>query len=119
MVWVDIRGPGRFLWWLTRKEKGRVFLGALFGSLWFASLALTPYLLSQAIDRGLAPRRPGALLAWTGAVFLLGAASAVLGILRHRSMTKLRLAAALRTADAVMTHATRLGAALPPRVTSG
>jgi ABC-type multidrug transport system fused ATPase/permease subunit len=99
--------------------KGRVALGAMFGSLWFASLAFTPYLLSQAIDRGLAPRRPAALIAWTAAVLLVGAASAGLGIMRHRSMTKLRLAAALHTADAVMTHATRLGAALPRRVTAG
>jgi len=119
MVRVDIRGPARFLWWLTKELKGRVALGALFGSLWFVSLALTPYLLSQAIDRGLAPRRAGVLVAWAAGVLLLGAASAALGIMRHRSMTRLRLAAALRTADAVMTHATRLGAALPRRVTSG
>ena len=99
--------------------KGRVALGAIYGSLWFASLAFTPYLLSQAIDRGLGPRRPATLIAWTAAVLLVGAASAGLGIMRHRSMTKLRLAAALRTADAVMTHATRLGAALPRRVTAG
>jgi len=39
--------------------------------------------------------------------------------MRHRLMTKLRLAAALRTADLVMTHATRLGSALPRRVTAG
>ncbi|PRY20767.1 ABC-type multidrug transport system fused ATPase/permease subunit [Pseudosporangium ferrugineum] len=116
---MDTRGPARYLWWLARQLKGRVALGAMFGSLWFASLALTPYLLSQAIDRGLGPRRPAVLLAWTGAVLVTGAASAGLGIMRHRSMTKLRLAAALRTADAVMTHATRLGAALPRRVTSG
>ncbi|MFI7540045.1 ABC transporter transmembrane domain-containing protein [Actinoplanes sp. NPDC049599] len=91
----------------------------MFGSLWFASLAFMPYLLSQAIDHGLAPRRPATLLAWTAAVLVVGSASAGLGIMRHRSMTKLRLAAALRAADAVMTHATRLGAALPRRVTSG
>ena len=119
MVFVDIRGPARYLWWLSRQLKGRVLLGAMFGSLWFASLAFMPYLLSQAIDRGLGPRRPAALLAWTAAVLLAGTASAGLGIMRHRSMTKLRLAAALRTADAVLTHATRLGAALPRRVTSG
>jgi hypothetical protein len=34
-------------------------------------------------------------------------------------MTKLRLEAALRTADLVMTHATRLGSALPRRITAG
>ncbi|HWS39123.1 MAG TPA: ABC transporter ATP-binding protein [Actinoplanes sp.] len=94
-------------------------LGAIYGSLWFASLALTPYLISQAIDRGLVPRRPAVLLAWAGVVLAVGIGSAWLGIMRHRSMTKLRLAAALRTADLVLTHATRLGAALPRRVTAG
>ncbi len=119
MAYVDARGPGRFLWWLARRLKGRVALGALFGSLWFVSLALSPYLLSQAIDRGLEPRRPGVLAAWAAGILLLGIASAGLGIMRHRSMTKLRLAAAVTTADLVMTHATRLGAALPRRVTAG
>jgi len=99
--------------------KGRVALGAMFGSLWFASLATMPYLLSQAVDRGLRPRDPATLIAWTAAVLLVGTASAVLGILRHRSMSKLRLEAALRAADSVMAHATRLGAALPRRVTAG
>jgi ABC-type bacteriocin/lantibiotic exporter with double-glycine peptidase domain len=116
---VDTRGPARYLWWLARQLAGRVLLGAMFGSLWFVSLALTPYLLAQAIDRGLGPRRADALLAWTAAVLVLGVASAGLGIMRHRSMTKLRMAAALRTADEVMSHATRLGAALPRGVTSG
>ena len=74
MAAVEIRGPARYLWWLALRLKGRVALGAMFGSLWFASLAFTPYLLSQAIDRGLAARRPGALIAWTAAVLLVGAA---------------------------------------------
>jgi hypothetical protein len=56
---MDVRGPARYLWWLAGQRKGRVLLGAMFGSLWFASLAFMPYLLSQAIDRGLAPRRSG------------------------------------------------------------
>jgi ABC-type bacteriocin/lantibiotic exporter with double-glycine peptidase domain len=96
-----------------------VALGALFGSLWLMSLAFTPYLISQAIDRGLSPRRPGVLIGWAAAVLVVGVASAGLGIMRHRSMTKLRMSAALRTADLVMTHATRLGAALPRRITAG
>jgi len=119
MVTVEIRGPARYLWWLAMRLKGRVALGAMYGSLWYASLAFTPYLLSQAVDRGLGARRPGLLIAWTAAVLLVGTASAVLGILRHRSMTKLRLAAALHTAEAVLAHATRLGSALPRRVTTG
>ncbi|MDI6097120.1 ABC transporter ATP-binding protein [Actinoplanes sp. NEAU-A12] len=94
-------------------------LGAVFGSLWFASMAATPWLISQAIDRGLTPRRTDVLLTWAGVILIVGVASAWLGIMRHRNMTRLRLAAALRTADVVMTHATRLGAALPRRVTAG
>jgi ABC-type multidrug transport system fused ATPase/permease subunit len=113
------RGPGQYLWWLARRLTGRVALGALFASLWYLSLAAMPYLISQAIDRGITPRRPGPLLLWAAAVFACGLAGAGLGIMRHRSMTKLRIAAALRTADQVLTHATRLGAALPRRITAG
>ncbi|WP_433307581.1 ABC transporter ATP-binding protein [Actinoplanes sp. CA-030573] len=91
----------------------------MFGSVWFISLAFTPYLISQAIDRGLRPHQLEPLLFWSAAVLVTGIASAFLGIMRHRSMTKLRLAAALQTADLVMTHATRLGSALPRRVTAG
>ncbi|WP_203781993.1 ABC transporter transmembrane domain-containing protein [Paractinoplanes rishiriensis] len=94
-------------------------LGAFFGSTWFMSMAITPYLLSQAVDRGLKGGDRGALIAWSGAVLVVGIGSAGLGIMRHRSMTKLRLAAALRTAELVLTHATRLGAALPRRITAG
>lgn len=116
---MDIRGPARFLWWLARQLKWRVGLGAMFGSLWFTSLALTPYLLQQAIDHGLASRQVGALAGWTAVVLLNGGAAAGLGIMRHRSMTKLRVAAGLRTAEAVLEHAIQLGSAMPRRVTSG
>jgi ABC-type multidrug transport system fused ATPase/permease subunit len=83
------------------------------------SLAVTPYLISQAIDRGLRPRQAGPLIAWAGAIFVVGLANATLGILRHRTMTKIRLDGALRTADAVMAQAVELGAALPRRITAG
>ncbi|HKT02757.1 MAG TPA: ABC transporter ATP-binding protein, partial [Rugosimonospora sp.] len=83
------------------------------------SLAVTPYLVSQAIDRGLRPRQAGPLIAWAGAIFVVGLANAGLGILRHRTMTKIRLDGALRTADAVMGHAVALGAGLPRRITAG
>lgn len=119
MISVRTRGPARYLWWLAMRQKRRLVLGAAYGSLWLATLAFTPYLLGQAIDRGLQPRRPGVLIAWAAAVLVLGVANAALGLLRHRTMTRLRLDAALRTADAVLTHATRLGAALPRRLGAG
>jgi len=119
MTIVNVRGPGRYLWWLVGRQKGRACLAAFYGSTWMVSLALEPYLIAQAIDRGLQPRRAGALAAWAAAVLLIGVTHAVLGIMRHRTMTKIRVDAGLGTADAVMTHATRLGAALPRRMTAG
>jgi ABC-type multidrug transport system fused ATPase/permease subunit len=113
------RGPVRTLLWLLGRQKARVALGAGYGATWMVGIALEPYLISMAIDHGLQPRRTGPLIAWGVAVFALGALNAVLGILRHRTMTRIRLDAGMRTADAVMTHATRLGAALPRRITAG
>nr|BFE58525.1 ABC transporter ATP-binding protein [Dactylosporangium thailandense] len=113
------RGPGRYLGWLAWRQKPRIALGALWSSLWMLSLAITPYLISQAVDRGLRPRQAGPLLVWAGAIFAVGVANAVLGILRHRTMTNIRLDGALRTADAVMAHGVELGAALPRRITAG
>ncbi|WP_310376410.1 ABC transporter ATP-binding protein [Catenuloplanes atrovinosus] len=94
-------------------------LGAFFGSAWFLSLAATPYLISQAIDRGLAARRPDALFTWAAVLLVVGVLSAGLGIMRHRTMTRMRMAAALETADLVLRQSVRLGAALPRRITAG
>ncbi|MFB9447050.1 ABC transporter ATP-binding protein [Dactylosporangium vinaceum] len=113
------RGPGRFLGWLAWRQKWRVALGALWSSLWMISLAVTPYLISQAVDRGIRPRQTGPLLFWAAAILVVGLANAALGILRHRTMTKIRLDGALRTADAVMAHGVALGAALPRGITAG
>jgi ABC-type bacteriocin/lantibiotic exporter with double-glycine peptidase domain len=116
---VELRGPGRFLWWLARQQPGRVAVGAVYGSVWMASMTLTPYLVSQAVDRGLEPRRAGPLAVWAAAVLGIGILNAISGIMRHRTMTRLRLEGALGLADAILVHATRLGAALPRRITSG
>ncbi len=93
--------------WLLARQKGRTVAAALYGSLWMVSLSLAPFLISQAIDRGLRPRDATALIAWAGVLFGMGLANAGLGIMRHRTMTKLRLAAGMRTASLVMEHATR------------
>ncbi|ASW56563.1 ABC transporter ATP-binding protein [Plantactinospora sp. KBS50] len=112
-------GPGRFLSWLVWRQKRRVALGALWSSLWMTSLVVTPYLISQAIDRGLRPRQVEPLFFWAGAVLVVGATNALFGIMRHRTMTKIRLDGGLRTVDAVLAHGVELGAALPRRVTAG
>ncbi|MER5950174.1 ABC transporter ATP-binding protein [Streptomyces sp. NPDC001904] len=80
---------------------------------------LPPYLLSKTIDDGLIARDTTALMLWIGAVVLAGAGIATLGILRHRTMTRIRVDAAYRTVQVVTRHVTRLGSALPRQVSAG
>lgn len=115
----DVRGPGRYLWWLVTSQWRRVIAGASLGTVWMVGLALPPYLLSRAIDDGLRPRDTGALVGWVAALFGVGVLNAFVGMLRHRTMTGIRMDAAFRTVRVVVGQATRLGAALPRLVTAG
>ncbi|MER6926061.1 ABC transporter transmembrane domain-containing protein, partial [Streptomyces spiralis] len=115
----DRRGGWRYLWWLVRCQPGRSAAGALLASVWMVLLAATPYLMSRAIDDGLAPGNTAALAGWTGALFAVGAFNAWLSIMRHRTMTRVRMDANFRTVKVVVGHVVRLGAALPRRVGAG
>lgn len=115
----DRRGPLRYLWWLITSQRRRIAAGALLGSAWMVCLTLPPYLLSRAIDDGLEPGRGGALAGWVAALLGVGVLNAWLAIMRHRTMTRVRLDAVFRSVQVVVRHATRLGAALPRRVTAG
>ncbi|WP_084504534.1 ABC transporter ATP-binding protein [Actinoplanes sp. N902-109] len=102
-----------------RCQKRRIAVGAVLGSTWMAGLALSPYLLSQAVDRGLHRRDLPELGVWAGLLFGTGAVNATLAMLRHRTMTRIRLDGAMRTLRCVLAHATRLGVALPRRFGAG
>ncbi|MGY6024549.1 ABC transporter ATP-binding protein [Streptomyces spinosirectus] len=115
----DRRGGGRYLWWLVRCQPGRSLAGAVLGSVWMVLLAATPYLLSRAIDEGLEPGDYPALTGWTAALFAVGVFNAWLGVMRHRTMTRVRMDANFRTVKVVVAQAVRLGAALQRRVGSG
>ncbi|MGW7043770.1 ABC transporter transmembrane domain-containing protein [Streptomyces avermitilis] len=115
----DCRGGGRYLWWLVMRQPVRCAAGALWGSTWMVLLAATPYLMSRAIDDGLAPGDRTALFGWTAALFAVGAFNAWLGIMRHRTMTRVRMDANFRTVKVVVGQAVRLGAALSRQVGAG
>ncbi len=115
----DCRSAFRYLWWLVTRQGGRVSLGALLGTAWMVGLTLPPYLLSRAIDDGLATGRWPVLAGWAAALFGAGVLTAWLAIMRHRTMTKVRMDAMFRTVQVVALQATRLGAALPRRATTG
>ncbi|MGW5365384.1 ABC transporter transmembrane domain-containing protein [Actinopolymorpha pittospori] len=115
----DARGPARYLWWLVWRQRGRVLLGALWGSSWMVSLMLPPYLISRAVDDGLRSDNARALIGWAVAVVAVGVLNAVLGLLRHRTMTFVRTDASCRTVQVVTRHAVRLGAVLPRVMSTG
>ncbi|HEX2134152.1 MAG TPA: ABC transporter ATP-binding protein [Actinophytocola sp.] len=115
----DTRGPGRYLLWLVRSQPGRVCLGVLLASAWMLGLVVPPYLLARAIDDGLRPENLTALTGWTLALLAAGATNAGIGVLRHRTMTFIRLDAGFRTVQVVIRHAVAVGAELPRRVSTG
>ena len=109
----DIRTPGRFLWWLARSQSRRMLAGAFLGTTWMIGLIIPPWLLSRAVDDGLLTGDIGRLVGWVAALLGVGVVTAWLSIMRHRTMTRIRMDGAFRTVTAVTRHATRLGAALP------
>ncbi|WP_411143552.1 ABC transporter transmembrane domain-containing protein [Streptomyces sp. x-80] len=113
------RSAGRYLWWLIVSQWWRVGRGATLGSLWMVALMLPPYVLSRAIDDGLTPGRTATLLGWIAVLLAVGALNAWLGIMRHRTMTRIRMDASIRTVRALVAQTMRLGAALPRKVTAG
>ena len=115
----DLRSPLRFLLWLIAGQKWRVLRASLVGSAWMAGLAAPPYLLSQAIDAGLRPGNTGALVGWVLALVCVCVANAVVGGLRHGTMTKIRTYSAYQIGLSTVRHSTRLGAALGRKSSSG
>ncbi|GFE14259.1 ABC transporter [Streptomyces glebosus] len=115
----DHRSAGRYVWWLVVSQRGRVAAGATYGSLWMVGLMLPPYVLSRAIDEGLVPGRLPVLLGWVAVLFAVGVANAWLAVMRHRTMTRIRMDATFRTVRVIVAHTLRLGAALPHKVTAG
>ncbi|MFF9906873.1 ABC transporter ATP-binding protein [Streptomyces olivaceus] len=113
------RGGWRYLAWLVRRQWPRCLAAAVIASVWMVLLAATPYLMARAVDHGLEPGDMGALAGWTGAMVAVGGANAWLGLLRHRTMTKVRMDANFRTVKVVVGHAVRLGAALRGQVGTG
>jgi ABC-type multidrug transport system fused ATPase/permease subunit len=115
----DLRGPGRFLWWLMVSQRWRVALAAMLGTLWMVGLVLPPYVLSLAIDDGLQHRRFSSLAGWVLVLLALGVVNACIAIMRHRTLTKVRMDAAFRTLNAVVEQSVRLGGALAGQVSAG
>lgn len=115
----DARGPWHYLWWLVAAQPLRILTGSFWGTVWMVSLMAPPYLLARAVDDGLRAGDRTALALWASAFAAAGLATAVVAIMRHRTMTLVRMDAALRTIRVLARHAARSGSALSGRVSSG
>ncbi|CAM3123417.1 ABC transporter [Stackebrandtia soli] len=112
-------GPLAYLWWLTSSQWPRVLLGAFWGTVYMVSLMVPPYLMSRAIDDGLVARDLPVLVGWSATLFAMGLFTSYCGIMRHRTMTKVRMDASFRTIRVVVRHCAALGNTLRGKVTSG
>ncbi|MDX3005413.1 ABC transporter ATP-binding protein [Kribbella solani] len=115
----DLAGPLRYLYWLTKSQARRVCLGAFLGTSWMVGLTIPPWVLSRAVDQGLVHRDTSALIGWALLLLAIGVLNALLGISRHRTMTKIRMDASFRSVRATVWHTSRLGASLARRVSAG
>jgi len=115
----DTRSPGRFLWWMAKGQWRTLVMGMVFGIVWMGSQAVMPAVIGHAIDAGVAARDFHALLLWTGLMLGIGLVQAFSGIMRHRYAVTNWLTAAYRTVQLVGRQATRLGGALPRKVSTG
>ncbi|TCC32939.1 ABC transporter transmembrane domain-containing protein [Kribbella speibonae] len=115
----DLAGPFRFLFSLARSQSRRVAWGGVLGTCWMVGLAVPPWVLSHAVDEGLVAGDTGALIRWAVVLLVVTVLNALVGIARHRTMTKVRMDASFRAVRAAVEHTSRLGASLPGRVSTG
>ncbi len=111
--------PGTYLWWLARGQWRTLLGGMGFGIVWMSSQAVMPAVIGRALDRGVADRDRGTLLAYAGLMLLIGTVQAFSGILRHRFAVTNWLTAAYRTVQVTAQHTVHLGGTLPRKVSTG
>jgi ABC-type multidrug transport system fused ATPase/permease subunit len=114
----DARGPIRYLLWVARNQVVSLMGGIAFAVLWWLGQALVPAVIGLAID-ALTHDDSRGLVTWSAALFGLGMIQAVAGVMRHRMAVYNWLAAAYRTVQVTTRQATRLGATLPKRLSTG
>lgn len=100
-------------------QRRRVLAGAWWGSLWMCGLVVPPYLISKAIEDGVRGGDRSALVWWCASLVVVVGLLALIGVARHRTMTLVRTDAALRTAQVVVEHVTRLGGVVRRRLSAG
>ena len=115
----DLRSPARFLWWLARAERSTLLAGVVYGSVWTACQALTPFVLGRAVDQGIVAGDFARLTLWVAVLVGLTLLQSASATLRHRTAVSSWMQAAYRSAQLVGHKVTRSGDALPQKFSTG
>ncbi len=111
--------PVRFLSWLA-SHQAWLLLGAMaIAAVNFAALALTPYLLGEAVDAGLERGATPELWRYAGLLLALGAITAGAAALRHIAEVANWMRAAFTVSDMLGRHVTRTGDQVTRRLATG
>ncbi|WP_068927064.1 ABC transporter ATP-binding protein [Planobispora rosea] len=114
----DARSPIHYLLWVARRQAGPLAVGIGYAIVWWIAMALVPIAVGAGID-AIRAEDTSALLICGAVVLALGTVQAVAGTMRHRMAVFNWLSAAYRTVQVIARQATRLGATLPKRVSTG
>ena len=115
----DLRSPGRFLFWMARRQWRLIAGGTIFGVIWMVAQALLWAAVGTAIDRGLVHRNQHELVIWCLIILALGATQGVAGAIRHQIAVTNWMNAAFRTIQLVGRHLSNAGTGVTDEITSG
>ncbi|RZS41374.1 ABC-type multidrug transport system fused ATPase/permease subunit [Herbihabitans rhizosphaerae] len=111
--------PARFLFTLLRRRPWLALASGLLGALWLVPGALLPFVVGEAVDRGIAGGEWRTLIWLAAAVAAIGIAQAVFGGLLFHVAIGMWIDAATTTQRLVSEHISRLGASLRPQIDTG
>src|SRR3954463_2456108 len=119
----NAEGPRPAAWRFVRtivREQRRGVLGAvLSGLLWQTGAVAAPLVVKYAIDHGIVPRDPHALVLWLLLLLGVGLLEVFAGAFRHLYAIRNRSHSDARVRDALFAHALRLDASYHDRVGPG
>ncbi len=111
--------PVRFLAWLAARQAWLLLGAMVVAALNFVALALTPYLLGEAIDAGLEQGATAELWRYAGLLLALGAVTAVAAAVRHVAEVANWMRAAFTCSDMLGKHVTRTGDQVTRKLATG
>lgn len=111
--------PVRFLAWLASRQAWLLLGAMLIAAVNFVSLALTPYLLGEAIDAGLERGATPELWQYAGLLLALGAVTAAAAALRHIAEVANWMRAQFTCSNMLGNHVTRTGDQVTRKLATG